>query len=186
MDQETRSRIQRATQSARELLEREYAEQLEGASDIRLDGTIAVEPGEHLSDAQRVLRTKLVMAVEHQCASAMTNADAIRAYLRAAAFTILNRFVALKILEAHGLVQECISRGDQSAGFKEFTGLAAGLVQLPDHGYRIYIESLFDEIGREVRVLFDRRDPSICFGPETSTTPSARCAKCKRHDLRLG
>lgn len=165
MDKDTRNRIQRATQAARELLEHEYAEQLEGVFDIRLDGTIAAEPGAHLDAAQRVLRTKLVTAVEHQRASGTTKADAVGAYLREAAFTTLNRFVALKMLEARELVQECISRGDQSAGFKEFTGLASGLVQLPDHGYRIYIESIFDEIGREVRVLFDRRDPASLLWP---------------------
>ena len=38
-------------------------------------------------------------------------------------------------------------------------------MQLPDHGYRVYIESLFDEIGREVRVLFDRRDPASLLWP---------------------
>jgi len=165
MDKDTRNRIQRATQAARELLEHEYAEQLEGVFDVGLDGTIASEPGEHLDAAQRVLRTKLLTAVDHQRASGMTKADAVASYLREAAFTTLNRFVALKMLEARELVQECISRGDQSAGFKEFTGLAPGLVQLPDHGYRVYIESLFDEVGREVRVLFDRRDPASLLWP---------------------
>ena len=165
MDRETRSRIHRATQSARELLEHEYAEQLEGVFDIRLDGTVAAAPGEHLDTAQRVLRTKLVTAVEHQRAGGMAKPDAVATYLREAAFTMLNRFVALKMLEARELVQECITRGDQSAGFKEFTGLAPGLVQLPDHGYRIYIESVFDEIGREVRVLFDRRDTASLLWP---------------------
>ena len=165
MDKETRNRIQRATQTARALLEHEYAEQLEGIFDIRLDGTIAAETGEHLDDAQRVLRTKLVTAVEHQRATGMTKADAVAAYLREAAFTTLNRFSALRMLEARELVQECISRGDQSTGFREFTGLAAGLVQLPDHGYRLYIESLFDEIGCEVSVLFDRRDPASLLWP---------------------
>ena len=165
MDKETRNRIQRATQAARALLEHEYAEQLEGVFDIRLDGAIAEEPGEHLDDAQRVLRAKLITAVEHQHVSGVDKADAVAAYLRETAFTTLNRFVALKMLEARELVQECISRGDQSAGFKEFSGLAPGLVQLPDHGYRIYIESLFDEIGREVKVLFDRRDPASLLWP---------------------
>ena len=165
MDKDTRNRIQRATEAARALLEHEYGEQLQGVFDIRLDGTIEAEPGEHLDAPQRVLRTKLVTAVLHQGASGMNKADAVAAYLREAAFTTLNRFVALKMLEARELVQECISRGDQSAGFKEFTGLAAGLVQLPDHGYRIYIESLFDEIGREVRELFDRRDSASLLWP---------------------
>ena len=165
MDKDTRNRIQRATQDARALLEHEFAEQLEGVFDIRLDGTIATEPGSHLDAGQRVLRTKLVMAIEHLRSGGLKNAEAVGGYLREAAFTALNRFVALKMLEARELVQECISRGDQSAGFKEFTGLAPGLVQLPDHGYRLYIESLFDEIGREVRVLFDRRDPASLLWP---------------------
>src|SRR4029434_2727173 len=132
---------------ARALLEREFAEQLEGVFDIHLNGTIATEPGSHLDAEQRVLRTKLVAAIEHLRAGGLKNAEAVGGYLREASFTTLNRFVALKMLEARGLVQECISRGDQSGGFKEFTGLASGLVQLPDRGYRLYIESIFDEIG---------------------------------------
>lgn len=169
MDKETRNRIQRATQTARTLLEREYAEQLDGIFDIRLDGSIGAEPGSHLDAAQRVLRTKLATAVDHQSASGLDPAEAVASYLREAAFTMLNRFVALKMLEARGLVQECVSRGDQSAGFKEFSGLAPGLAQVPDHGYRLYIESLFDEIGREVRVLFDRRDPAGLLWPRRQT-----------------
>jgi len=165
VNKETRNRIQRATQAARALLEREYAEQLEGTFDIHLDGTIAAEPGSHLDGRQRLVRRKLVAAVEHIRAGGATAAEAVSAYLREAAFTTLNRFVALKMLEARGLVQECISRGEESAGFREFTGLAPGLLQLPDHGYRLYIESLFDEIGREVRVLFDRRDPASLLWP---------------------
>jgi hypothetical protein len=172
VDKEIRNRIQRATQAARALLEHEYAEQLEGTFDIRLDGTIAAEPGGHLDAAQQVLRTKLVAAVEHVRSSVVGHqsaAEAVTGYLREAAFTTLNRFVALKMLEARGLVQECISHGEQSTGFKEFTGLAPGLVQLPDHGYRLYIESLFDEIGCEVRVLFDRRDPASLLWPRRQT-----------------
>ena len=41
MDRDIRNRIQRATQAARQLVEQEYANQLEGVFDIRLDGTIA-------------------------------------------------------------------------------------------------------------------------------------------------
>jgi len=55
--------------------------------------------------------------------------------------------------------------GEQSSGFKEFCGLAPELAQLADHGYRLYLESLFDELGREVGVLFDRRDPSSLLWP---------------------
>ncbi len=165
MDKDTRNRIQRATQAARVLLEREIAEQLEGIFDIRLDGTIAPEPGSHLDLAQRVVRTKIVAAVGHFRSGGSTAAQAVAAYQREAAFTMLNRFVALKMLEARDLLQECVSRGDESSGSKEFTGLAPGLIHLSDRGYRIYIESLFDEIGREVGILFDRRDPASLLWP---------------------
>jgi hypothetical protein len=165
VDKDIRSAIQRSTQAARALLEREFDEQLDGVYDIRLDGTIAAEPGSHLDDAQRLTREKLVAAVEHYAAFGRTRREAVSDYLREAAFTTLNRFVALKLLEARGLVQECVSRGDQSAGFKEFGGLAPGLTELVDQGYRLYLESLFDEIGREVGILFDRRDPSSLIWP---------------------
>ena len=56
----------------------------------------------------------------------MTPAEAVADYLRDAAFTTLNRFVALKMLEARELVQECVTRGEQSAGYREFCGLAPG------------------------------------------------------------
>ena len=165
MDKDTRNRIQRATQAARALLEREYSEQLGGVFDIRVDGTLPAEPGSHLDSEQRVLWTKLVDAVDHQRAGGLKPPEAVASYLREAAFTMLNRFVALKMLEARGLVLESVSRGDQSAGFKEFTGLAPGLVLAADHGYRLYIEALFDEIGHDVRVLFDRRDPAGLLWP---------------------
>ncbi len=160
MNKDTRNRLQRATQAARALIEDEYGEQLEGTFDLRLDGMIPSEPGDHLDAHQRALWKKLVATIGHLEAGGEKKPEAVQSYLREAAFTTLNRFVAVKMLEARGLVLESVSQGDQSSGFKEFTGLAPGLIQLPDHGYRLYIESLFDEIGREVRVLFDRRDPA--------------------------
>jgi hypothetical protein len=160
MDKTTRNLIQKATQDARRLIEKEYAEQLERTFDILSDGTIIGEPGAHLDAAQRLTREMIIAAVEHDHAKGTSPAESVATYLREAAFKTLNRFVALKMLEARGLVQECISKGEQSSGFKEFTGLAPGLTSIPDHGYRIYIESLFDEIGREVGVLFDRSDPA--------------------------
>ena len=165
MEEEQRQKLERLTQQARQLLEQEFREQLEGRYDILLDGKISLAPGAHLSPHEAVLWHKIVAAVAHKRSQAIGSAEAVAGYLREAAFHTLNRFVALKMLEARGLVQECISRGEESSGFKEFGGLAPGLVQLPDHGYRIYIEAIFDEISREVRVLFDRRDPSTVLWP---------------------
>lgn len=165
MEKETRQRLERLTQQARRLLEQEFREQLEGRYDILLDGRISLAPGPHLSPRERVLRDKLVAAVAHKRSQGITAAAAVAAYLREAAFHTLNRFVALKMLEARKLVQECISRGEESAGFKEFIALAPGLVALPDKGYRLYVETIFDEIAQEVRALFDRRDAATLLWP---------------------
>jgi hypothetical protein len=119
---------------------------------------------------QRIEREKIVAAIEHKRAAWMKPADAVADYLRDAAFTTLNRFVALKMLETRELVQPCVSQGEQSSGYKEFCGLAPGLGLLPDSaGYRLYLESLFDELSTEVKVLFDRRDPAAVLWPRRQT-----------------
>ena len=165
MDKDTRQKLERLTQHARRLLEQEYREQLEGNFDILLDGRIAMAPGGHLSEQDRITWHKLVAAIAHKRATAGNSADAVASYLREAAFYTLNRFVALKLLEARRRVLPSISQGEQSAGFKEFTALAPGLMDLPDKGYRLYVDTVFDEIAREVRVLFDRRDPANLLWP---------------------
>ncbi|VWX60048.1 conserved hypothetical protein [Burkholderiales bacterium 8X] len=170
MNKDTRNAIERATQRARKLLEEDFAAQLEGDFDVHKGGTLAVKAGGHLSARQAFQRERIVAAIEHKRAAGMNAADSVADYLRDAAFTTLNRFVALKMLEARELVQECITKGEQSAGYREFSGMATGLPLLPDSaGYRLYIESLFDELSTEVKVLFDRRDPSSVLWPKRAT-----------------
>jgi hypothetical protein len=146
-------------------LEQEFAAQLESSYDILPDGTIARQAGPHLDGAGRLLRRKLVQTIQHRIAGGQQAAEAVSDYAREAAFTCLNRFVALKMLEARELVQICVSKGDQSGGFREFCGLAPGLSQLADGGYQLYLECLFDELSTEVKVLFDRRDPASLLWP---------------------
>jgi hypothetical protein len=166
MDKDTRDLIKGATQDARRLLEHEYREQLEGLYDVLPDtGEIAEAPGAHLGADGRFTRTRIVAAIAHERSKLTSDKDAIVAYLREAAFTTLNRFAALKLMEARRIVQECVSKGGESAGFREFSGLAPGLGDLPDRGYRLYLECLFDEAGVEVGALFDRRHPSGLLWP---------------------
>lgn len=170
MEKDTRNAIERATQRARKLLEEDFAAQLEGDFDVHRDGAVAAKAGGHLSARQACQRERIVAAIEHKRAGGMSAADAARDYLRDAAFTTINRFVALKMLEARDLVQECITKGEQSAGYREFCGMAPGLPLLAESaGYRLYIESLFDELSTEVKVLFDRRDPSSVLWPKRAT-----------------
>jgi hypothetical protein len=167
MDKATRNAIERATQQGRKLLDEDFSTQLEGTFDVLRSGVIASNAGAHLSALQQSQRDKIVAAIEHKRAAGMTVPEAVTDYVRDAAFTALNRFVALKMLEARQLVQECITRGDQSVGYHEFCGMAPGIALLPDAaGYRLYLESLFDEFSTEIKVLFDRRDAASALWPK--------------------
>lgn len=169
MEKETRSAIESATQKARRLLTDDFREQLDGVFDVRSDGRIAEVPGPHLDATQRRAWRKITAAIVHKRAAGMKPDDSVTDYLRDAAFTVLNRFVALKMLEARELVQPCISQGEASSGFAEFCGLAPG-VRAPDgSGYRLYLECIFDELSTEVKVLFDRRDPASALWPRRTT-----------------
>jgi hypothetical protein len=170
MEKETRSAIERATQQARCVLERDFAEQLQGDYDVMTDGRVGEKPGAHLTGRQKTLRARIVAAINHKKMTGMTPKGAVADYLRDAAFTTLNRFVALKMLEARGLVQECITKGDASSGFvNEFCAFAPGVRFSDGSGYRLYIESVFDELSTEVKVLFDRRDPASALWPRKVT-----------------
>jgi hypothetical protein len=166
MDKAVRDAIATATQRARRLLEEDIASQLEATFDILPTGAIASTGGPHLSEREHSERSKIVAAIDHKRAAGMSAAEAVGDYIRDAAFTTLNRFVALKMLEARDLVQECVSKGEQSSGYREFCGMASGLALLPGGaGYRLYVESLFDELSTEVKVLFDRRDLAAVIWP---------------------
>ncbi|RVA55496.1 SAM-dependent methyltransferase, partial [Mesorhizobium sp. M7A.F.Ca.US.001.01.1.1] len=170
MDKATRNAIERATQQARKLLDEDFSSQLEGTFDVLRSGVIAPMGGEHLSARQKFQRGNIVATIEHKRAAGAASVEAITDYVRDCAFTTLNRFVALKMLEARQLVQECITKGEQSAGFREFCGMAPGVALLPDAaGYRLYVESLFDEFSTEIKVLFDRRDASSALWPKRQT-----------------
>jgi hypothetical protein len=159
MDTQLVNLIASTTQSARRLLEREFAEQLEGSFDLRPSGHLPEKAGGHLDARQALLRDKLYALVRHKMAAGKSQAQAVQEVCYAAAFTTLNRFAALKMLEARGLIQECVSKGDQSSGFKEFCGLAQNLA-VQEGAYALYLGCLFDELAVEVKVLFDRQEIS--------------------------
>jgi hypothetical protein len=167
MEKEQRGRLQKATQDARRLLEEEFAGQLLETFDINVDkGRWNQEPGAHLQAEQRLIREKLVAWIEHRSVQINDEKEALLLTLREMAFTSLNRFVALKLMEARELVRPCVSRGLESAGFQEFTAVAQGLLADQEGSYRVYLETIFEDVSRELRSLFDPRDPASLLWPK--------------------
>jgi hypothetical protein len=166
MDRDQRTRIQRATQEARRLLEDEFRSQLLEVYDINVDaGRWNEEPGAHLQAEQCLTREKLVTWIEHKKAQINESQESLLLALREMAFTALNRFVALKLMEARELVRPCVSGGLESEGFQEFTAVAQGLLADQEGSYRLYLETIFEDVSRELRALFDPRDPASLLWP---------------------
>ena len=134
MDRDTRNAIERATQRARTILEDDFTAQLEGDFDVHRSGTVAPTAGAHLPAREVFQREKITFTIEHKRAAGMDAPQAVADYVRDAAFTTLNRFIALKMLEARELLQECITKGEQSSGYGEFCGLAPGYFSFPTAG----------------------------------------------------
>jgi hypothetical protein len=166
MEKEQRSAIQRAVKDARNLLEGDFGSQLLEVFDIDVaKARVADGPGSHLDGEQRFLRSKLTAAIAHKQAAGNDLKEALLLFRREMAFTALNRFVALKLMEARALVHECVSQGMQSSGFEEFTGLAPALLADPEGSYQLFLQCLFEDVSREVKVLFDPRDPASLLWP---------------------
>ena len=167
MEKEQRTRLQKATQEARRLLEEEFRSQLLETYDINVEaGRWKEEPGAHLQAEQRLIREKLVAWIEHKEAQINDRKEALLLALREMAFTTLNRFVALKLMEARELVRPCVSGGFESEGFQEFTAVAQGLLAEQESSYRLYLETIFEDVSRELRALFDPRDPASLLWPK--------------------
>jgi hypothetical protein len=167
MEKEQRTRLQKATQDARRLLEEEFRSQLLQTYDIDVEKVRwAEEPGAHLLVEQRLIREKLIAWIEHKEAQINDRKEALLLALREMAFTALNRFVALKLMEARELVRPCVTGGLESAGFLEFTAVAQGLLADQESSYRLFLETIFEDVSRELRALFDPRDPASLLWPK--------------------
>ncbi|WP_137180946.1 Eco57I restriction-modification methylase domain-containing protein [Roseomonas sp. AR75] len=166
-DQTTRGRLQRFVSEARALLTSEFAEQFQ--QDYGLDpqsGSVAeLASLAHLDDRRletaRVLREILdhYLAAEAGRGSEATKA-VLERMVREQAFTALNRLAALRMMEARGLVLECVGNGYQSRAFQLYQRVASTALGETGDAYRIFLLSLCDVYSGDLPLLFDRHFPN--------------------------
>ena len=161
-DQTTRNRLQRFVIDARRALEEEFTRQLQ--NDYGLDpvsGTASpLESLRHINDQQRETARILRDTLAHYCANSDTDTHAgLDRIVREQAFTVLNRLAALRMAEARGLLIESVGNVYQAKGFQLYARLAGtGLGETGD-AYRVYLQSVFDELEMDLPGLFDRYSP---------------------------
>lgn len=178
------AKISSFTLESRKKLEKEASEQLEGLYGWLPDGTFAdasFYPAVATLPEARSVRGALE---EHALASEQAGTapkDARKELVRETAFTWLNRFVALRMMEERGLVKTTLSKHHNSAGFlfwvaeegneREYELQQAGESPLdaagegPRHvAYRRFLLGRCADLSNELPVLFDTSDlPSRLF-----------------------
>ncbi|MCZ8370026.1 MAG: BREX-1 system adenine-specific DNA-methyltransferase PglX [Porphyrobacter sp.] len=161
-DQATRNRLQRFVTDTRRILEEEFTRQLQNdyGMDPASGNVTPIENLRHINDQQRETARIMRDTLAHYCASPGTDAQsALDRIVREQAFTVLNRLAALRMAEARGLLIESVGNGYQAKGFQLYARLAgAGLGETGD-AYRVYLQSVFDELSQDLPGLFDRYSP---------------------------
>ena len=81
-------------------------------------------------------------------------------------YTVLHRLCALRMAEEREVVRECVRRGRDSTGFRTYLQLAgdSGLGTHED-AYDMFLARLYDELGRDLPAVFDRRTAASLLTP---------------------
>ncbi len=166
-DDTTRNRLQRFVTEARSVLTDEFAKQFQ--QDYGLDpesgGVAGLESLAHLDD-QRLAIARILREILDHYLAATPNPDAaarkaaLDRMVREQAFTTLNRLAALRMMEARGLVRECVAKGYQSQAFQLYQRVAGSALGETGDAYRVFLLSLCDLYSLDLPALFDRHYPN--------------------------
>ncbi|MES2639728.1 MAG: DNA methyltransferase [Myxococcota bacterium] len=173
LDSSARNALARMVGDARTLLVTDLSRELESTWGFGPDGTPReMDRLPDLDEGGRAVAQVLRAWHAHLFASqrgsdAARRKAAMERMVREAAFTSLNRLVALRLCEARGVVAEAIRGGPQAEAFAVFEQVAEG--GLGDRGtaWRAYLDRLYDELAAELPLLFDRRASASRLAPST-------------------
>lgn len=169
------SAIQSFTLDARHNLEREAGEQLEGIYGWMPDGSFTkadLYPAIKQVEEARETRRRLEAHAEEEKEAGFNYSASRQRLVRETAFTWLNRFVALRMMEERRLIKETVSRLADSNAFKLWLAdeIDPGALKLHGQGetpvnsmgegprniaYRRFLLWQCRELSRDVSVLFD-------------------------------
>ena len=180
-----KSAIHETTLKAREILMSEIEEMLQGifGLDSRLDFA-KEEKIPALREMPELLQTrrKLEKRLDDEVSAGLSRAEAVAKLIKEAAFTHLNRLVALKMMERRSMIEGTLERYQDSRGFIFYLAEpeqaedlrlyeTGGLSPNPlgegarDVAYRHFLLHQCRLLSREIRVLFDPDDLASLLFP---------------------
>jgi hypothetical protein len=189
LPKEARDAIARTVGRLRSLFEEEFFDQAKGRFGLHTerrrgaDARKTAEPGDtederlllswvepiaalSLTPSQSTQRSELLGALSYLRREGLDGGEAVRRLIREAAFTSVNRLLAVRVGESVGVFPEATAAGRQSRSYREVAqDLFPLLAQEEDEGYWRYLQVAGDELGASVPLLFDRRLPISAFVP---------------------
>jgi hypothetical protein len=164
-DSTTRGKLQRLVTACRNLLTDEFDNQLQSTYGVYAEEGRVLELDKltSLDDDQRatgsLLRERIAHLQSGLAGSKTPLKDSVQRVLREQAFTVLNRFAALRMAEERELVLQCVGEGLNSKGFQVFENVASPDLGSQYERYCVFLGCLFDELSIDLGVLFDRYSP---------------------------
>jgi hypothetical protein len=165
LDAAQRQALERAIGRGRRLLEDDLATQAEGRFGIYASGVVDDEESLRLDPSALADRREVVDVVAHLHDQGESEEEAVAHLIREAAFTHLNRLVAIRIAEAIDLLPPSLTAGKASQGFRDLMELAPSLAADETGGYWTYLRLCGDELAGDAPALFDPRNPLLRLAP---------------------
>lgn len=166
LDQSSRTALERFVQKARRLIEADLEREAEGRFGIHpSDGTVEEEAGLHLDPTSLAARRDVVEILDFLVREEGDGQEAAARLIREAAFTHLNRLVAIRIAEEIELLPESLAKGPTSQGYKDVLEVAPLLSHDASGGYWRYLQMCGDELAADLPQLFDPRNPLHDLAP---------------------
>lgn len=162
---EQRSVLEKLLQKVRRWLEDDLKESLSGRFGIHANGRIEHLDSLSLSSAELSIREDLLTVIEYLRAEGEGDGESVARLIREAAFSHTNRFMAVRIAEAVGLIPETMARGLSSVGFIDFTQLSPAVGSTDWLRFSVFIRICADELATDIPVLFDPRNPLLSLEP---------------------
>ena len=170
LDGEQRTALSNFIQKARSRLEADLASTLEGEFGIHInDGRIEEPDALSLDASQAAVRIDLLDIVAFLRSEGETELAAVERLIREAAFTHVNRLVALRVAEGLGILPEAIGKGLASQGFRDFAEIAPASADEEWERFRLFVRICADELCADVPALFDPRNPLLELEPSSAS-----------------
>ena len=169
LDAAQRTILEKLVLRCRHLLETDLAQELERRYGIQKSGVIEAESSLTLDASALESRRDLESVVRHLRSEGESAGGSVQRLVREAAFTQLNRLVAVRIAEAIGMLPETLSGGIESAGFRDFREVARLAGSDDWDRFRLFLGLCADELAADVPALFDPRNPVLVLQPSVPT-----------------